>query len=240
MTSVGSNSALQNSHEAPPQRPAARIEDVTRVTLRPLGSALPLGFFTVAVATALAGSLQLGLINSKAAIAIGLLFIPAFLLQFVVAIFALLSRDPMAGTVMGTFAGSWGVSALAFTLHPADTNQALAVFFFLFAIFAAMMAYAAIPKRAMQAVLMVAVPRFFFAGLYEATQSTTIERIAGGFGFLLAVVALYTAFALMLEDMRGKTVLPTGRQGPARGAIEGELSDQLVGLEHTAGVRRTL
>jgi uncharacterized protein len=37
-------------------------------------------------------------------------------------------------------------------------------------------------------------------------------------GFLLAAVALYTAFALLLEDSRGREVLPIGRQGAVRQA----------------------
>jgi succinate-acetate transporter protein len=168
------------------------------------------------------------------------MLIPAFVIQFAVAVFALLSRDAMAATVMGTFSGSWGVTALVLALHPPDVNQALAVFFLLFGGFAGMMAYAAIPKMALCAVLTVAVPHFVAGGLANATGSTPLDRIAGITGFVLMAVALYTAWALMLEDMRGKTILPVGRRGPARAALEGEVVDQLIGLEHAAGVRRTL
>jgi hypothetical protein len=45
---------------------------------------------------------------------------------------------------------------------------------------------------------------------------------------------------LLLEDVSGKTVLPIGRQGAARAAIEGDLAAQLRGIEHAAGVRRSL
>ncbi|MEU7458297.1 hypothetical protein [Streptosporangium roseum] len=57
---------------------------------------------------------------------------------------------------------------------------------------------------------------------------------------MLAAVALYAAFALMLEDMRGQEVLPIGRSGPAHNAVEGDLTVQLRNLERQAGVRRTL
>ncbi|MFG3552451.1 hypothetical protein [Streptomyces sp. NPDC047725] len=53
-------------------------------------------------------------------------------------------------------------------------------------------------------------------------------------------LALYAAFALMLEDMRGQEVLPVGRRGPAHEAVEGNLAVQLRNLERQAGVRRTL
>ena len=236
MTVPNSSSAASSAGE--PIR--ARVEDITRITLRPIASPLALGFFTVALATSLASSLQLGLVDQQAERAIGLLIVPAFVLQFLVTIFCLLSRDAMAATVMGTFSGSWLVDALVFTLQPKDSNQALAVFFFLFTGFVILMAYAARPKAALAAVLIVAIPRFFFAGLAEATSSQTISHISGVIGFVLVAVALYAAWALMLEDMRGKAVIPIGRRGPAQTALEGDLEDDLVGLEHSAGVRRTL
>jgi uncharacterized protein len=240
MTALDSISTPPDVDPVTPTPVVARIDEITRITLRPLASPMPLGFFTVALATSLAASLQLGLVDRQAAVAIGLLIAPAFVLQFLVTVFALLSRDAMAATVMGTFAGSWLVNTLALTLQPADANQALAVFLFLFTAFVVMMAYAAIPKAALCMVLTIAIPRFFFAALFEATGSVTIERIAGALGFVLVAAALYTAWALLLEDMRGKTVLPVGRRGPALAALEGEVADQLLGLEHSAGVRRTL
>jgi hypothetical protein len=59
-------------------------------------------------------------------------------------------------------------------------------------------------------------------------------------GFLLAAVALYTAFALLMEDSRGHEVLPIGRFGAARQATHGTLADELRGIERQPGVRRTL
>jgi hypothetical protein len=233
--------SLANGAVNPPgQLAKAQVEQITRITLRPLASPMPLGFFTVALATSLAAALQLGIVAPQGVEAIGLLIAPAFVLQFLVTVFALLSRDAMAATIMGTFAGSWLVDALAFTIRPPEVSQALAVFLFVFTIFIAMMAYAATPKRAMCVVLSIAVPRFFFGALAEATGSVTIERIAGGLGCALVTAALYTAFALMLEDIRGHEVLPVGRRGPALTALNGEVLDQLLGLEHNAGVRRTL
>ncbi len=57
---------------------------------------------------------------------------------------------------------------------------------------------------------------------------------------VLPAVAMYAAFALMLEDIRGREVLPVGRSGPAHTAVEGNLTVQLCDLERQAGVRRTL
>ena len=51
---------------------------------------------------------------------------------------------------------------------------------------------------------------------------------------------MYAALAFLLEDTLGHTVLPLGRRGGARAAIEGGLADQLDALEDEAGVRRSL
>ncbi|MFJ8085386.1 hypothetical protein ACIQ6Y_32990 [Streptomyces sp. NPDC096205] len=102
------------------------------------------------------------------------------------------------------------------------------------------MAFVAHRKRSMWLVLRVAVPRFTAAALFDFTGATWIGYLSGSRGMFLAVAALYTAFALMLEDRRGEEVLPVGRRGPAHEAVEGSLAVQLRNLERQAGVRRTL
>ena len=49
-----------------------------------------------------------------------------------------------------------------------------------------------------------------------------------------------TAFALLMEDSRGREVLPIGRLAMARHATHGSLAMQLRDIERQAGVRRTL
>ena len=78
------------------------------------------------------------------------------------------------------------------------------------------------------------------SGLAAASGNANVSRAAGALGFVLAAVAMYTAFALLIEDVRGHTVLPVGRSGSAREAIEGNIASQLRGYEHMAGIRRTL
>jgi hypothetical protein len=124
--------------------------------------------------------------------------------------------------------------------RPGRSSAAEAVFFFTFTVFVVMMAVVARPKAALFAVLVVAAPRLFVSGLAAATGNADVSKAAGILGFVLAAVAMYTAFALLLEDVRGHTVLPVGRSGPAREAIEGTIESQLRGYEHMAGVRRTL
>jgi succinate-acetate transporter protein len=201
---------------------------------------MPLGFFTVAIATCMVSALQMHILPAADRRAVALVIIPAFILQVIVGAFALVDRDTIAATVMASFAATWLVDALIFFTDPVGAADTLALFFFIFAVFVFMMAVAARPKRALFVVLAVAVPRFLVSGLAQATGVSWVSTLAGVLGFILAAVAAYTAWALLLEDVRGRTVLPIGRQGPARAAIEGDLAAQLEGIEHGAGVRRSL
>ena len=214
--------------------------DITRIVLRPGASPMPLGFFTVAIATCMLSALQTHILAAGDRRAVAYVVLPAFVLQIIVTIRAFSDRDTVAATLMASFAATWLIDSLMFLADPAGAAQTLAIFFFTFSAFVIMMAFAARPKKALFAVLAVAVPRFLALGFAEATGSWWVSTLAGVLGFALAAVSTYTAWALLLEDVRGRTVLPIGRQGPARDAIEGDLAAQLAGIEHGAGVRRSL
>jgi hypothetical protein len=53
-------------------------------------------------------------------------------------------------------------------------------------------------------------------------------------------VAVYGGLAFLLEDARGRAVLPIARRGSSREAIEGDLDVQLAGVAAEAGVRKHL
>jgi hypothetical protein len=74
----------------------------------------------------------------------------------------------------------------------------------------------------------------------DLAGSQALAQAGAALGFLLAAVALYTAFALLLEDSRGREVLPIGRLAMARHATHSNLAMQLRDIERQAGVRRTL
>ncbi|MFG2115891.1 GPR1/FUN34/YaaH family transporter [Streptomyces sp. NPDC048718] len=216
------------------------LRRMTRVNLRPIASPMPLGFYAVAIASVIVGCFQLGVFEDGARRAVGLVILPAFVLQLLVGILAFGARDVLAATLMTCFSGLWLASALTMVLAPPDGVRVLGVLNAVFALFALLMALVAGRKRAMWLVLCTAVPRFTVAALANLTGVEWLGLASGGLGLLLAAVALYTAFALMLEDMRGTEVLPIGRSGPAHHAVEGGLSVQLHDIERQAGVRRTL
>ncbi|MGV9263338.1 GPR1/FUN34/YaaH family transporter [Kitasatospora sp. NPDC003701] len=216
------------------------LRRMTRINLRPIASPMPLGFYAVGIASVLVGCFQLGVFEDGARRAVGLAILPAFVLQLVVAVFALGARDALAATLMACFSGLWLASSLVLVVDPVGGTHVLGVLNATFALFALMMASVAGRKRALWLVLCTAVPRFAVAALANLTGVARLGTLSGALGLLLAAVALYTAFALMLEDMRGEEVLPIGRSGPAHHAVEGDLTVQLRDLERQAGVRRTL
>ncbi|MET9441221.1 GPR1/FUN34/YaaH family transporter [Streptomyces sp. NPDC006610] len=237
---------MSDSPEPAPRRPeSARrhepdLRSMTRINLRPIASPMPLGFFAVAIASVIVGVFQLDLLGADAGRAVALTILPAFVLQLLVAVLAFGARDVLAATLMACFSGTWLASALVLALEPPSGARVLGVLNLVFAFFALLMATVAHRKRAMWLVLCVAVPRFTVAALFSLTGAGWLGRISGVFGLLLAAVALYAAFAHMVEDMRGEEVLPVGRKGPAYDAVEGDLAVQLRNLERQAGVRRTL
>jgi hypothetical protein len=82
--------------------------------------------------------------------------------------------------------------------------------------------------------------RFAITGLYEITAASAWKDVAGTVGLVLCGLAVYAAAAMLLEDARGRTVLPLGRHGAGAAAMDEGLGGQLRGLEHEAGVRGQL
>ncbi|MFD8009785.1 acetate uptake transporter family protein [Streptomyces sp. NPDC058955] len=216
------------------------LRSMTRINLRPIGSPMPLGFYAVAIASVIVGCFQLGAFEDDARRAVGLAILPAFVLQLLVSYFSFGARDVVAATLMACFSGLWLATALTLITDAPGGTRVLGVLNAVFTAFALLMASVAARKRALWLVLCAAVPRFAVAALANLTGVAWLGTLSGVLGLILAAIALYTAFALMLEDMRGEEVLPIGRSGPAHRAVEGDLAVQLHNIERQAGVRRTL
>jgi uncharacterized protein len=218
----------------------ADLRAMTRIVLRPIGSPLPVGFFTVAIDNVVISTLQWGLLQHEDRRAVALIVFPAFLVQLIVGIFAINARDSIAATLMLSFATTWLVDALVFFVDPQGATAALGIFYIVFGVFIVFLLASALLKRALAAVLVVTAPRFLIAGIADLTGNQVLLRVAAVLGFLLAALALYAAFALLLEDSRGREVLPIGRLGAAREATHGTLAFELRDIERQPGVRRTL
>jgi hypothetical protein len=167
------------------------LRAMTRIVLRPIGSPLPIGYFTVAIDNVLVSTLQWGLLPSADRRAVALIVLPAFVVQAIVGIFAFGARDSIAATLMLSFATTWLVDALVCYLNPPGAAAALGIFYVVFAVFLAFMLVSALLKRALAAVLVVAAPRFLIAGVAELTGNRALSQAGAVPGFLLAAVALY-------------------------------------------------
>ncbi|MEU5217369.1 GPR1/FUN34/YaaH family transporter [Streptomyces sp. NPDC020807] len=224
----------------PERRFEPDLRSMTRINLRPIASPMPLGFFTIALASVMTACLQLGILGEEARAAVAFTVLPAFVLQLLVSYLAFGARDVIAATLMAVFAGSWLPYALIMLTGAAEGLRVLGVFNLALLCFGALMTAVTGPKRALWLVLAVSLPRWAATGLAGVTGAEWLTRTSGVLGIVVAAVAMYTAFALMLEDMRSEQVLPIGRSGPAHLAVEGDLAVQLRNLERQAGVRRTL
>jgi succinate-acetate transporter protein len=217
---------------------------VARVTLRPIGSPLPLGVFALVPAGLLLAGFQLEWFAPTEIKTIAYLLLGfAVPLQFSSCILAFLSRDTLVGTSFGIFTGTWfafGLSAL--TSPPGHTSAVLGVFFLaICAIFAMLMGGGLVGGKAGAGVIVLAgSARFLLSGLYELTSSSGVEHAAGIVGLVFVAIAAYVGFASLIEDSAHRTILPLGRRGAAKTSFTEGLDAQLQELEHEAGVREQL
>ncbi|WP_299951205.1 GPR1/FUN34/YaaH family transporter [uncultured Modestobacter sp.] len=215
----------------------------TRVVLRPLATPLPLGFLALALATTVFSAVQLGWVTPDqgriAAITALAATVP---LQLLASVFGFLGRDPVAATGMGVLSGTWAVTGYTtLTSPPGGTSSGLGVLLVVAGIAMLVPAAAAISSKVMPALVMtVAATRFVTTGVYETTGSASWQAVAGWVGIALAAVALYTALALELEGAQESTVLPVGRRGPGRAAMDGAGPLAADSLAEEAGVRPQL
>lgn len=213
--------------------------DPVRVVLRPLANPLPLGFLGLACGTLLLSGLQLGWLRPADGDDVALIVI-AFVapLQLLAATFGFLARDVVAGTAMGVLSGTWlAIGLVLRDAAPGATSRALGLFLLLAGTAMLVPAAAASLAKLVPALVLMTVPlRFAVTGLAELTSSATWEDAAGVVGLVLLALALYAALAMALEDARRRPVLPLGRRGAGRAAIEG----REPGLSQEAGVREQL
>jgi succinate-acetate transporter protein len=219
------------------------IHPQVRVVVRPYGSSIPLGFFAFGIGMFLYAALDAEWVKATQGHSIGLL-LAGFVapLELVATIFAFLARDTVAGATLGLFAGSWFVGGLAtMEAKPGVLDPALGYFFIAFTVVVLLLAVVAFLGKPFIGVLLLASgSRGLMSAVYQLGGGLTWNHIAGWLALVIFCIAMYGGIAFLLEDTLGRTVLPLGRRGASREAVEGGLSDQLRGLEDEAGVRHTL
>ncbi|HYW28234.1 MAG TPA: GPR1/FUN34/YaaH family transporter [Gaiellales bacterium] len=213
-----------------------------RITLRPLASPLPLGFFAFSIGSFLFSTVELGWIPAAEAKQLAIVMI-VFVgpLELIAAVLAFWARDPGGATALGLFGMTWEtVGVIEYT---ATAPRSVMLGTFMLSVSALVLAFAAsafAAKPALTAVGLLAAARFAITGVYEIHGGARWEHTSGWIGLPLSAAAFYLAFALMLEDANHRTVLPLMRRGSARAAIEGDLGGQVRAIEREAGVRGQL
>jgi uncharacterized protein len=217
-------------------------EDHTRIVLRPIGSGLPLGFFSFGIGMLLLGCSGVGWIPVSEQKNVGMFLMSfVFPLELVATIVAFLARDTLGATTLGLFTTSW--LALGWTdiaAAPGTTSVTLGIYLFGFATVVLLLALmSTLGKPFFSALLSVACTRMVLSGWYEAGGAHTWLKASGWVALALTVLAFYGGVALGLEDARQEPVLPLFRRGAAEQAFEG-YEAQLERLEAEPGVRQQL
>ncbi len=215
----------------------------TRIMIRPLGSGLPLGFFSFGIGMLVLAGQGIGWAAPSDTQNAGLLLI-AFVapLEFLAAAIAFLARDTIGATTLALFAGSWSATGWSlFTSEPGATSASFGLFLAAFGAAIFLLAIVSLQAKPFFGVLLgISSVRMALASAYELTGRHGLLVAGGWVAFALFLLALYGGLALALEDANQETILPLFRRGQARGAMEGELGEQLEGLAREAGVRQQL
>lgn len=224
-------------------RPPAPRSGPERIVLRPLGTPLPLGFVGLAVATSLVACLNLGWIPMGEQHQVALVLVAfTFPLQGLATVLCFLARDAPTGAGIGVQAAAWlTLGLLLLTGLPGARSATTGVF--LFAAAAALLpaACTAALGKVVPALVMVATAlRFVLTGSYERFGGSGWAHAAGWEGITLACLALYTALATDLESARHKPLLPIGRRGAGRSALDPGVQPSLRFLDTEPGVRDQL
>jgi uncharacterized protein len=217
-------------------------DEQVRIFLRPIGSGLPLGFFSFGIGMLLLGTQALTWIPLTEQKDVGMLLMAfVFPLELIATTVAFLARDTLGATTLGLFTTSWlALGWVLFESPPGTKSITLGIYLFGFATTALLLALmSTLGKPFFSVLLTVAVARMVLSGYYQVGGSAEWNRVAGGFGIALAALAMYGGTALGLEDARHRELLPLFRRGGADQAFQG-YEAQLERLEREPGVRQQL
>jgi uncharacterized protein len=219
------------------------IHPQVRVVVRPYGSVVPLGFLAFGIGMFLFAAFDAPWVKPTEGHTIGLMLV-TFVgpLEAVAAVIAFLARDTLAGVALGLFTGSWFLTGFAtMQAKPGDLSAAQGYFLVAFSVVIGLLSVVAWLGQPLIALLLtVAAVRTAFSAIYQLGGGAGWNHTAGWIALGIYCVAMYGGLAFLLEDARGHAVLPLGRRGSSREAIEGDLAAQLQGLQDEPGVRKHL
>ncbi|MFA1558286.1 acetate uptake transporter family protein [Actinomadura chokoriensis] len=201
-------------------------EDRTRVFLQPIAAPSILGLFALAGATMMVGAWQAGWYGNAATPLVLWPFVLFFggLAQLLAGLWGYRARDGLVTAVhgmWGAFFLAWGVffllisvGAVPLALAPVlgSVRQDFAFWFIALAAITGLCALAALGENMVFALLLgcLAVAAGFTAAGFWA-GSTWPLHVGGWLLVATAVISLYLAAAMLMENTFGRTILPTGK-----------------------------
>jgi hypothetical protein len=213
----------------------------TRIVLRPLGSAMPLGLFGFSAGALITACWDLHWVSKTefkpAAIALLTFVMP---LEALSSIFGFLSRDSAGATAMGIFAASWAVFGTFWLAIGPQQSPILGIFSILLGTATCCLSIVAWSVKPLLAIVLgIAMIRDVFLASFHLGATGALAGV-GWCGLILTPLSVYTGFAFLLEDANQRTIIPLFRRGKARQSLEGSLAEQLQRIEGEAGVRNQL
>jgi succinate-acetate transporter protein len=225
------------------EKEAASVTSPVRLVLHPVASPVSLGLFGLAAATFTLSGLQLGWIPPTEGHHVSVILIGfAAVAQLIASLTAFLARDGTVATAMGVLSLTWlSVGWVTLTSAPGHRSPALGLLLLSSAVAVGLSGVTAVfSKLGAAFVFVTAAVRLALTGAFEVTGPSWLEEAAGLVGLVLFIIAIYVAWASELEDATGRTVLPVGRRGKGRAALQATLPEQIEGLPTEPGIRSSL
>ena len=219
------------------------IHPQVRVFVRPYGSSVPLGFFAFGIGMFLYAALDAEWVKQAEMHTVGVMHLACVApLEAIATVIAFLARDTMSGVALGLFTGSWVIAGLGeLTTQPGILSPADGYFLIAFTIAVLLLACVAwLGQPLIAALLSISALRGAFGAVHQLGGGKGWAIVAGWLALAIFCVAMYGALAFLLEDAKHRAVLPIGRRGSSREAIEGDMTTQLEGLADEPGVRKHL
>ncbi|TQM70968.1 hypothetical protein FHX41_4717 [Actinomadura hallensis] len=235
-TPTEGTAAAPPGHGVREQGEHAIWEDRTRVVLSPIAAPSILGLFGFAGATMMVGAWQAEWYGDAGTPLILWPFALVFggLMQFVAAVWSYRARDGLATAMHGMWGSFWvafgtlwllisvGAYPVALAPQAGTVNQGFAFWWVALAVITGLGAIAALGANlALTGVLatLAAGAGFTAAGWFAPSEWSL--NVGGWLFVVSAVVALYTAAAMMFEGSFGRTILPLGKFRAAAADVPG-------------------
>lgn len=178
-------------------------------------NAAPLGFTGLGLAAVLLSLSYIGVYPVGSMIVSMAIFLGGFA-QVFAGIMSWKKGDIFAGTAFSAFGLFW-FSLAGLILMPAmgwtvvaDSGIAMAAYLFIWGVYTFVMLIITmkIGVRALQFVFVTLFILFMLLAVVNATGSTGLLVVAGYVGLIMGLASLYTALAMVMNEVHGKTVAP--------------------------------